>query len=175
MELTNLSSLERLKYYREHGFTADALSDLDTRIRIPAYYELGYTRDALTDESPLIRWYASVFFDEFNLEDTSLYYLQQYYRYKGYTIEQLNSSIDWVRHDACMIFGFPESGRADPYLAIRVESFRIWGYTPAALLDVDSGIRHEAYEYLGYTSIALIDTAPSIVEAATRFFNNQPT
>jgi hypothetical protein len=175
MDFNNLSALERLKYYRTNGFTTDALSDIDYRVRIAAYYNLGYTTDALTDDSAIIRWNASVYFNDFNLEDTSLYYLQNYYRMVGYSKDQVNSPIDWVRHEASQIYGYTEAGLTDTYLPIRLECYRIFGFLESAFANPDAGIRHEAYTNLGYPAASLLEPSPIVREyAVAEYIKNNP-
>lgn len=166
MDLSNFSSLQRLTYYKETGFTADAFDDLDYRVRIAAYYTLGYTQDALHDESAIIRWNASLFFNKFDTADTSLYYLQNYYRMTGYSKDLCNHTNDWVRHEAQQIFGYTIDGLTDPYLPIRIECYRIFGFPIEAYADPDTGVRHEAYLHNGFPAAALVDSSPILREIA---------
>jgi hypothetical protein len=162
---------ERLAYYKQNGFDSDAYTDEDCTIRIAAYRTNGYTRDALTDPNYLIRWEASLFFNEFNINDRSEHYMLKYYQMIGITPELRSSPHYSVRAVASRIYGFLEESKNDTAFDIRQEAFRRWGYDTTAFTDYENSIRHEAYLELGFTYGALYDGCTGIREDASRYFN----
>ena len=54
---------ERLRKYRKHGFTKEAIQDKYWKIRLKAYEKYGYTKEALKDDHWLIRQKAKEYFE----------------------------------------------------------------------------------------------------------------
>jgi len=54
---------ERLRKYRKHGFTKEALKDESATIRLNAYKKFGFTKEAFKDEDFYIRLKAKEYFE----------------------------------------------------------------------------------------------------------------
>ena len=117
----------RKTFYKEYGYSKDALDDENYRIRYRAYEFLGWSSKAFHDTNNDIRMLA--------------------YDKLGYTDSALNDHETHIRLRAYQSLGWTKNAFSDPSHIIRKEAYDALGYTEESLDDTDYAIVEAAQAY----------------------------